>query len=168
VWIRIHRLDFVPLARISGAVADARAEDFLDRDLSDDLATLLREMQADHALGRRFASIVDLTGAPPLNAKQRAVVGAWIKETRDLSRQTSISIAFVAPSTLLRGVLTAIFWVQSFGFPQRVSATLDDAITWSLERIRETGQQVPPGAQEAVLRAFQPPAKQATSARAIS
>jgi hypothetical protein len=154
VWIRIQRLDFVPLARISGAAATEREDGFLDQDLSDDLAAILREMQSDRAAGRRFASIVDLTGAPALNAKQRAVVSAWVKETRELTRLTTISTVFVAPSALLRGALTAIFWTQSFGVPNRVLGTLNDAVTWSLERILDTGLPVAPGTDQAALRAF--------------
>jgi len=111
-------------------------------------------MQLDREQGKRSAAIVDLTGAPALNAKQRGVVGAWVKETRELMRATSISTAFVAPSALLRGALTAIFWTQSFGGPHRVLGTLDEAVAWSLERLCEAGVQVPDGAQEAVLQAF--------------
>lgn len=155
VWIRIQRLDFLPLARISGASPDTKSPDFLDRDLVADLAAIRNELQADRARGRRVAAIVDLHGAPALNAKQRAVVGEFLKETRDLMRVTALSTAFVAPSALLRGALTAIFWTQSFGVPHRVLATLDEAIAWSLERIRDTGLHVADGSQEAVLRAFQ-------------
>lgn len=160
VWIRIQRLDFVPVARISGPAKDSQEAGFLDSDLMDDLATILREMQADRSKGRRFASIIDLRNAAPLNAKQRAVVGAWVKETRELTRITSISTAFVAPSALLRGVLTAIFWTQSFGVPYRVLATLEDAVAWSLERVRDTGVGIPEGTQQAVLRAFHEEHKQ--------
>ena len=157
MWIRIQRLDFVPVARISGPAADSQDAEFLDQDLSDDLAAILREMQADRAKGRRFASIIDLRNAAPLNAKQRAIVGAWVKETRELTRITSISTAFVASSTLMRGVLTAIFWTQSFGVPHRVLGTLEEAVTWSLERVRDTGVGIPDGTQQAVLRAFEEP-----------
>lgn len=154
VRIQIERLDFVPLSRISGAGSRASSEGFLDHDLADDLASILREIKASRDLGKRTASIIDLTGAPALNAKQRAIVSAWVKDTRDLMRLTSISTAFVAPSALVRGALTAIFWTQCFGGPHRVFGTLDEAVTWSLDRVRDCGVQVPGGAHEAALQTF--------------
>lgn len=154
MWIQIQRLDFVPLSRICGAASRASSETFLDHDLADDLASILREMKSDRERGKRSASVIDLTGAPPLNAKQRAVVGAWVKDTRELMREISISTAFVAPSALLRGALTAIFWTQSFGGPHRVLGTLDDAVAWSLDRIRDNGVPIPDDAQQRVLQAF--------------
>lgn len=155
MWIHIQRLDFVPLVRISGASADTRAGSFSDQDLSEDLRTILREMHADYAAHRRSASIIDLTDAAALNAKQRAVVSTWVKDTRELSRHTSISTAFVAPSALVRGALTAIFWTQSFGVPHRVFATLHDAVVWSLDHIRATGLEVAEGTDRAVMHAFE-------------
>ncbi|MET0385475.1 MAG: hypothetical protein ABW321_05935 [Polyangiales bacterium] len=128
--LRIERLDRVPLVRISADASSA----FSDAELERVLTRLQEEMEADHKLQRRLVSIIDLRGSFPLTAKQRSKLAAWLKQKEQLSHEVSLGMAFVITSAVIRGVLTAVFWVQNPPVPCTVEGDLDAAVRWAIDR----------------------------------
>ena len=136
--IKIERLDFVPLACVH---LDPGA--YTDGDLAQDLLLLRQQMEGDQRIGRKLVAVIDLNNAAPLTATQRKTLNEWRRQTHDLSLATSLGIVFVAPSAIIRGVLTALFWLGSFGVSHKVVSTLDEAVQWAIQQLEAAKLPVP-------------------------
>jgi cobalamin biosynthesis protein CobD/CbiB len=93
--------------------------------------------------GRRMVTILDLTEAAPLTARQRTLQSEWSRQTDALFREVSSGIVFVVASAVVRGVLTALFWIRPVPVPHAIVQDLDEAVRWAIARCRETGETVP-------------------------
>lgn len=136
--IEIECLDFAPLRCVylePGA--------YTDQDLAQDLVRLRQQMEDDLSHGRKLVSVIDLTDAAALNASQRKMLTEWRRQTHDLSLSVSIGTVFVAPSQIIRGVLTALFWLHEFGVPHGVVGTLDEAVQWAIQQLEAAKLPVP-------------------------
>ena len=151
----LQRLSYAPTTRIH-----VEAGSYRDHDLTDDLAKILRQMHADRAGGVRTVSVLDLTRARPLNAMQRKHLLAWLKEFDSLVPLVSLGTAFIAPSALLRGVLTAMFWIRPYPVEQAVVSDMDEAMHWVVQRLESSGIAVPARLRQELGRAFAPAARE--------
>jgi hypothetical protein len=88
-------------------------------------------------------TILDARASGRSPATQRKKQADWLKQHDQLLRRYSLGTAFVITSPLVRGVLTAILWVQPMSTPHTVVATLDEADRWAREKLREAGIAVP-------------------------
>jgi hypothetical protein len=104
----------------------------------------LREME-ERVLGRKqpYVSIYDATLAVPTPATQRKMQAEWLRQHRDILVRCSLGVAFVIRSPLVRGVLTAILWMQPLEWPHVVVPTVADAEAWVRARLREAGLSPP-------------------------
>ena len=87
--IGFQHLDFAPLSRVYADTAS-----YTDGALHADLASILREMHAERAAGRRSVSVVDLSRALPLSAVHRKLLLRWLKEVDALIPQISMGTVF--------------------------------------------------------------------------
>jgi hypothetical protein len=55
----------------------------------------------------------------------------WMKGYDALIRERTVGCAFVLPSALQRGILTAILWIQPMACPHTIVGTLDEALEWT-------------------------------------
>ena len=81
--------------------------------------------------GARFVLLSDasrVVNAP--SAKQRRFAAERIRARRDEWARYCAGAAFVSPSPLVRGVMTAINWASPPPFTQRVFATVEEAEAW--------------------------------------
>lgn len=96
-------------------------------------------------LERRQKTVVILdarrSGATP--AAQRRMQADWLKEYEPLLRQYTLGTAFVISSRVVRGILTAILWVQPLPSEHVVVSTLAEALAWASERFAEHGITMP-------------------------
>jgi len=120
------------LIRAHGAATDAEFVDYLG------------VMERPLLRRERFVEIFDATYTAPSPAVQRRQVAEWIRERAGLLKTYQIGVAFVIPSALVRGALTAILWIQPHPSPHTVVATLAEAERWAIERARAEGLHVPP------------------------
>jgi hypothetical protein len=94
---------------------------------------LMREAEAT---GEKLFIITDLTRmhhvAP---ASQRKYAGEWIQRTAMLARTASVGGAQVTPSSILRGLVTAIFWLKPPPTPAIFVATRGEAIARGIEML---------------------------------
>jgi hypothetical protein len=88
---------------------------------------------AEKASEKTF-QITDLTRMHELaGASQRKYASEWLRRTRALQCAASFGGANVTPSTILRGLITAINWVQSASTPTVFVATRKEAIAAAIE-----------------------------------
>ena len=100
-------------------------------DYSDaELAVFLRELDDVLKAPGRKLCIFDLSKATTGTARQRQLQGEWIKRNEQALKREFAAAAIVTDSAIIRGAVTAIFWVRPLPFPTRIVATLESAEVW--------------------------------------
>jgi hypothetical protein len=94
----------------------------------EDLAALYRE-------AKPFALIVDSSHAEAPPATHRKMQADWIKQHERVIRTYNMGTAFITPSVVLRGALTAILWLQPLPCPHHVCADEIEAKRWARSRL---------------------------------
>lgn len=83
------------------------------------------------------------------DAGNRKKAGELIDATRDGTERLAKAVAFVSSNSVIRGVLKAVFWVQSMSAPHQVFSTLPEAEAWVRKTLAEAGVAVPSGERAA-------------------
>jgi hypothetical protein len=83
---------------------------------------------------------VNIGGPPP--ADVRKAISDWMKKNAE--GHTSLGSVTIIGSPLIRGALTALYWLFTPPNPQGVAGTWLDARDWSVQKLREAGRFVPP------------------------
>jgi len=85
-----------------------------------------------HVTTRRipYAVVNDARQAPPPSAHQRQMVSAQMARLDAYTREYCAGFAFVFDSALMRGIMTAIFWVNKPGYPTNVFGDVGSATEW--------------------------------------
>lgn len=97
------------------------------------LEELMREAEAKR---EKIFIITDLTRMHHLApASQRKYSGEWIQRTAMLARTATVGGAQVTPSSILRGLVTAIFWLKPPPTPAIFVATREEAIVRGIEML---------------------------------
>lgn len=88
-------------------------------------------------LGRRqpTAVVVDSRKMVTMSAAQRKRQAEWIDSNREDLLRFTRGTAFVINNPLMRGALTAIFWLTRYETPYVVVATLEEAEAWALAQL---------------------------------
>ena len=86
----------------------------------------------------KFVLLSDASLSPIPTATQRKFAAERISELRHDWSTYCMGMAFVSPSALVRGVMTAINWASPPPFPQRMFASVDQAEDWLRARRAET------------------------------
>ena len=84
---------------------------------------------------KRFAIILDATRARSPNALERRKQAEALREGEPLLRQYCAGAAFVIPSSVVRGTLTAILWLQPPAYESVVVPTFGEADAWVKQRL---------------------------------
>ncbi|HET8936706.1 MAG TPA: STAS/SEC14 domain-containing protein [Polyangiales bacterium] len=96
----------------------------------DELEAFLSELDGVLQLPGRKVCVIDLTHADPGSARQRQLQAAWIiRNEQELARQFAAA-AIVTDRAIIRGTVTAVFWIRPLPFPTRVVATVESADAW--------------------------------------
>jgi hypothetical protein len=99
-----------------------------DDDFVTYLETMRRSMFSPNA-GQRLL-IIDATHAGSTPPTQRRLQAEWMSLHADRLRALTVGVAFIIPSSVVRGFLTAILWIQPLPCPHEVCATLEQALDW--------------------------------------
>ncbi|NLE47477.1 MAG: hypothetical protein GX614_03630 [Sandaracinaceae bacterium] len=103
-----------------------------------------RSLELVFSRKKKFAMIVEITeGAELPDARRRQVVANWWKSIQDQQRLWNLGSAIVVPNGPLRGALTAIAWLFPSPTPNRYFATMDQAIDWVEELLRQADLELP-------------------------
>jgi hypothetical protein len=137
--IRIASVDW-PI--VSTDFPERRVPDQALRSVLDHLESLMNEA----AKGReKLFLITDLTRMREMpSASQRHLAAAWLKRTDALLRVATVGTAHVTPSPLLRGILTAVFWITAPPKPSTFVATLEEAMLRGIRMLEAEGARLPP------------------------
>ena len=121
------REDLAPIYFISfiGVPTDAQFDGYLEK-----LTRITMRLEP-----RALIYDASASGAtPPSHRKKMA---EWMKRYEAQVRAGTVGTAFVLPSAIMRGVLTAILWVQPMACPHAVVATVAEAKAWCQARLTE-------------------------------
>ena len=96
----------------------------------EELYQFLREV--DGVLGHpgKKLGLVDLVGADPGTARQRRLHAEWISERKGLLARSFAAAAIVTDNALIRGTVTAVFWIAPLPLPTHVAASVARAQEW--------------------------------------
>jgi hypothetical protein len=132
--------------RIDGAVSD----DQLRRSL-DQYREMLESFERDQ---RQVISFIDMSGMGELSAQQRRIQSEWNRSIQPIQKAVTLGLAFIAPGTVVRGMLTAVFWFSPPAAPYIICATMSEALAWALGVCAEQGVRVSEAAEQALRERF--------------
>ncbi len=130
--IRIETVNWPVIVMNAGAY---RATDVQLESALEYLAQLFTESRA---AGERFAQVTDLSGVVNIpSATQRRQAAQWVKRTADDMAACSVGGVAVTPSAIIRGIVTAIWWIQTPPTPVAMVATRDEGMLKVFEFLEE-------------------------------
>jgi hypothetical protein len=92
---------------------------------------ILGELRGHLNSATPYALVFDMTDAGVPSALQRRKLADHMKNHAAKIQRLVRGLGVIAPSPVLRGVITALFWVAQPGMPHRIFATRDEALTWA-------------------------------------
>ena len=95
-------------------------------------ARVVTEALQDKVFARRepYTLVIDATYASVPDAAARQHFAEFSKRNNAHTKRYCRAEAYVLPSAVLRGALTAIMWFSPFEYPHKVFATVDEAKAW--------------------------------------
>jgi hypothetical protein len=105
-----------------------------------------RECEKDHEKCCLVTDAGRIQAIPP--ASQRKLSADWAKGTSELQRAVSVGGACVTPSSIIRGIITAILWIYKPDRPVAFFATRDEAKLQAIQWLDEAGVRLPPRLRE--------------------
>ena len=100
--------------------------DFSDAELSE----FLQKLEAVLAVPGRKVCLFDLSSATAGSAKHRQIQAAWIGKHEQALARGFAAAAIVTDSAIIRGAVTAVFWIRPLPFPTHVTASIASAEAW--------------------------------------
>ena len=111
---------------------------FGDAEFADALDYIERLLREGHLLGEKSFQVTDLTRMQEIApASQRKYVSEWAKRTLDLQKVASVGAANVTPSSILRGLVTAVHLFQPPPTPTTFVSTRKEAWVVALKALDE-------------------------------
>ena len=110
-----------------GSTTDAEFTRFLQR--------LDGTTQRSFRQNTRVAFVMDTRKGHVVSAAQRRALGAWMIANDAASRATCAAFAFVIPSAIIRGALTAVLWIASMPAPHRVVPEIGEGLSYAREQL---------------------------------
>jgi hypothetical protein len=106
------------------------------------LEDLMRDAESRR---ERIFLVTDITQMRQLTpASQRKLTADWMKHTFSLGKVASVGAAHVTPSAILRGIITAVSWVQPPPNPSVCVASVEEAYERGIAALTAAGQLIPP------------------------
>jgi hypothetical protein len=106
------------------------------------LESSMRDATKTHELLYTIADITSIRELTP--ATQRKYTAEWMKRNEPLVKVSSVGGATVTPSSVLRGIITAVYWVQPPIQTMYTVATRQEAMLKGIELLQRQGQLLPP------------------------
>jgi hypothetical protein len=107
----------------------------------EDVVSVFSEVDAFYKRNSdHFAWVVDASRVQHTEAKARKATSEHEARSKDHMRQFNCGTAFIIKSTLVRGILTAIFWLAPPAYPYEIFSDLASARDWSLRQLRSRTQ----------------------------
>ena len=94
-----------------------------------------RERWAETSV-HRCAWIADLSQLRVVSSIQRKIFADHLKRFEPHDEKYNQGSAIVVPNALVRGVVTAVFWISPPKFPNKAFSDVDSAREWAKEQFR--------------------------------
>ena len=131
-----------------------------DSHLHEGLACLEQLLSDCGKSGTKTYQITDLTRMREVApASQRKYAAEWTRRTLTLQRLASLGGANVTPSAILRGLITAIHWLQPPAMPTTFFATREEAYREAIRVFDAAGLPLPADVRARIDPAFHAPAR---------
>jgi hypothetical protein len=120
----------LPLLRIAylGDFSDGELEQFLAQ-----LSVVVRRP------GKK-CGLIDLRGATNASARQRKRQARWIRDNVEVLERDVSAAVIVTDSAIMRGIVTAIFWIRPLPCPTQIEPTLVRGLAWIRPFLEEARQ----------------------------
>lgn len=94
-----------------------------------------REVWADRA---RYpvAWVVDMSAVREVTARQRQMFGAHLGKMDRHNFNYNRGASLIVPNAIVRGMVTAAFWIKPPRFPHRLFATRSEGLRWAEDQLR--------------------------------
>jgi hypothetical protein len=99
-----------------------------------------------HQVAHPIAWLMDLSQVRGVSAHQRALFAKYMEGMRAFDERYTKGSALVLPNALLRGVATAIFWLQAPVFEHRTFADCSEGFAWLRTLMQESPSEPTAGA----------------------
>jgi hypothetical protein len=103
---------------------------------------VLHAAVAEHQKTYVVTDITRVREIPP--ATQRKYAADFVRRTAHVARAASLGTANVTPSSILRGIMTAVYWVSPSPTPTVFLATRREAYRYAIEVLEGGGAALPP------------------------
>lgn len=80
--------------------------------------------------------IVDGSVALMPPAEARKLQADWLKTNKDLLQLVTHKLGFVLPNPILRGFVSAVFYLVPLPIPSETLGSLDEAVAWAIREAR--------------------------------
>lgn len=87
-----------------------------------------------------YGTILDASAAGRTPPMQRQKQATWLKERAATLKQNQVGTAFIITNPIIRGVLTAIMWIQPMPNPHAVVGSRAEALAWVTKRLAAGSQ----------------------------
>jgi len=102
--------------------------------------TYLNNLEALFLTETQYVTVTDSTLLQTsINAEQWAMLDRWIAKNASLIASLSLGNAIVVNSSLIRGVLTALYWVKKPPNPHKVVSSVQAGIAWGITQLLNQG-----------------------------
>jgi hypothetical protein len=102
----------------------------------EDIESYLRELSRQLARKQPHVVIVDATKGRSLRATHRKSIADWNRTNAAELKRYRLGLAVVAPNPLLRGLITAVYWLFPAPFPYRCFERDEQAEAWARSLFR--------------------------------
>lgn len=82
-----------------------------------------------------YAVVHESSGIPLLGPTQRRRLADWTEFAEHGAHRHCLGSVFVAPSPIVRGIITAVFWFADPHYPIATVASKREALAWASERL---------------------------------
>jgi hypothetical protein len=114
----------------------------------EDLDAMLAQYEELLRANKRYTIIVRFVHLPSMNAAHRQRLSAWWLPRKELVARMNVLSVIVVENTIVRGMLTALYWLVQPPNPQKIAATFAEAVKLCVEALEQEGVPITPAVRE--------------------
>jgi hypothetical protein len=100
----------------------------------EDIQAYITAHEAALARGRHVV-VIDASAGKNMGHVHRRQIADWVRARSAALHERRAGLAFVSRSALVRGMLTATYWLTPPPYPTHIVSTLDEARKWALDQL---------------------------------
>lgn len=141
--IRVETTDWPLILMDCGTFRNA------EEDLRAALGCIEQVMRECARTREKCVQVTDLSSVNSMpSATMRKLAGEWVTSTLELQKAVSLGGANVTPSSIVRGIVTAVSWIQKPPTPVKYFATRREAMLQAFAWLEEGRVLLPPSLQQ--------------------